>query len=259
LSGFRTCRSGEDKRRDKSAFTLAEVLITLGIIGVVAAMTIPTLMAKIRRAQYSAAFKKGLSTLNQAVKMNYANYGWDFGGVDTSYFNCWKAWNSGEISSQSLCVMFGETVKGEMMDQYSSGEGYSLEDIIHFSADHVSPYDNNAITEKILVPNSSSGSYLLWRLLDGIIVGLYYPYECTKTRWQSEPTYCLGFIDVNGTSLPNKLLTCEDENKTKSIRDEDYEECTISDKDLGDMIPINFYDQTVIPGTNSARALLNGK
>jgi len=30
----------------KKGFTLAEVLITLGIIGVVAAMTIPTLMTK---------------------------------------------------------------------------------------------------------------------------------------------------------------------------------------------------------------------
>ena len=32
-----------------SAFTLAEVLITLGIIGIVAAMTIPTLMTKIQK------------------------------------------------------------------------------------------------------------------------------------------------------------------------------------------------------------------
>ena len=31
----------------KSAFTLAEVLITLGVIGVVAAMTIPTLITNI--------------------------------------------------------------------------------------------------------------------------------------------------------------------------------------------------------------------
>ena len=31
-------------KKNKSAFTLAEVLITLGIIGVVAAMTIPTLV-----------------------------------------------------------------------------------------------------------------------------------------------------------------------------------------------------------------------
>ena len=33
-------------------FTLAEVLTTLGIIGVVAAMTIPTLMAKIQEISY---------------------------------------------------------------------------------------------------------------------------------------------------------------------------------------------------------------
>ncbi len=33
-------------------FTLAEVLITLGIIGVVAAMTIPTLLANINGQKY---------------------------------------------------------------------------------------------------------------------------------------------------------------------------------------------------------------
>lgn len=32
--------------KNKKAFTLAEVLITLGIIGVVAAMTLPSLIAK---------------------------------------------------------------------------------------------------------------------------------------------------------------------------------------------------------------------
>lgn len=37
------------------AFTLAEVLITLGIIGVVAAMTMPTLMNSTNGAQYKTA------------------------------------------------------------------------------------------------------------------------------------------------------------------------------------------------------------
>ena len=44
-----------------SAFTLAEVLITLGIIGVVAAMTMPTLMNQTQGAQYKTAYKKALS------------------------------------------------------------------------------------------------------------------------------------------------------------------------------------------------------
>jgi len=53
----------------KRAFTLAEVLITLGVIGVVAAMTIPTLMAKINHIKLKSQFKEGYAILSQAVKM----------------------------------------------------------------------------------------------------------------------------------------------------------------------------------------------
>ena len=56
----------------KNGFTLAEVLITLGIIGVVAAMTIPTLISNTNGAQFKTAYKKVLSTMNQAVLMNIA-------------------------------------------------------------------------------------------------------------------------------------------------------------------------------------------
>lgn len=43
-------------------------MITLGIIGVVAALTLPTLMSKIRNKQYQVAYRKAYSTLNQALK-----------------------------------------------------------------------------------------------------------------------------------------------------------------------------------------------
>src|SRR5574344_1910575 len=46
----------------KSAFTLAEVLIVLGIIGVVAAFTIPTLMNKVQKHEYVVGLKKAYST-----------------------------------------------------------------------------------------------------------------------------------------------------------------------------------------------------
>ena len=55
------------KKNNFSAFTLVEVLITLGIIGVVAALTIPTLMNSIQDAQYKTAYKKAYSALSQAV------------------------------------------------------------------------------------------------------------------------------------------------------------------------------------------------
>lgn len=66
----------------KYGFTLAEILITLGIIGVVAAMTIPTLIANTRSAQYRSTLKKTMSTLSQAARMSQAQYGFDFAGID---------------------------------------------------------------------------------------------------------------------------------------------------------------------------------
>ena len=51
------------------AFTLAEVLITLGIIGVVAAMTMPVLMASTQKKELQTGLQKAYSTLSQALIM----------------------------------------------------------------------------------------------------------------------------------------------------------------------------------------------
>lgn len=64
-------------------FTLAEVLITLGIIGVVAAMTIPTLMNQTGQAEFKTGFKKSLSVLNQAITMNVALASSDFSALNS--------------------------------------------------------------------------------------------------------------------------------------------------------------------------------
>ena len=53
--------------KKKVAFTLAEVLITLGIIGVVAALTIPTISRNIQQAVLKNQFKKFYSTFWQGV------------------------------------------------------------------------------------------------------------------------------------------------------------------------------------------------
>jgi len=51
----------------KSGFTLAEVLITIVIIGVIAAMTIPTLINNTKKQEFVAGLKKANSTLQQAL------------------------------------------------------------------------------------------------------------------------------------------------------------------------------------------------
>lgn len=54
-------------------FTLAEVLITLGIIGVIAEMTIPTLINSTQDAEFKAAWKKEYSVVNQAFTSALSN------------------------------------------------------------------------------------------------------------------------------------------------------------------------------------------
>ena len=56
----------------KAAFTLAEVLITLGIIGIVAAMTIPTLIADYQEKVLVTKVKQGHSLLMNAIQLYMA-------------------------------------------------------------------------------------------------------------------------------------------------------------------------------------------
>lgn len=56
----------------RSGFTLAEVLVTLGIIGIVASMTIPTLATKIQHKILQNEFKKMYADLNVASRLFYA-------------------------------------------------------------------------------------------------------------------------------------------------------------------------------------------
>ena len=57
----------------KDGFTLAEVLITLGIIGVVAAMTIPNLMTAIKAYQMRAQYLKSYAIVQQVFRQMIAD------------------------------------------------------------------------------------------------------------------------------------------------------------------------------------------
>ena len=61
-----------DYMRRKSAFTLAEVLVTLGIIGVVSAMTVPSLMQNYQRQSYVTQLHKVYNEFSQSL-LRYQN------------------------------------------------------------------------------------------------------------------------------------------------------------------------------------------
>ena len=75
----------------KNGFTLAEVLITLVIIGIVAAMTIPTAIAKYQKAETVNRLKQVFSQFNQAVRLSTSKYGdtstWDYSLSGFDFFN----------------------------------------------------------------------------------------------------------------------------------------------------------------------------
>ncbi len=65
-------------RRKNKGFTLAEVLITLGIIGVIAALTLPTLIQNANSAKTGPELASAVSTLENAIQQFMTDYNADY-------------------------------------------------------------------------------------------------------------------------------------------------------------------------------------
>lgn len=89
----------------KKGFTLAEVLITLGIIGVVAAMTLPVLTAKYKLKVFETAFKKQYSIIQNAI--NYLT-------IENNYYACYNVFEGDDyISTTDDC----ENLTNDLVDK----------------------------------------------------------------------------------------------------------------------------------------------
>ena len=75
----------------KAAFTMAEVLITLGIIGIIAAMTLPNLIGNYKMLTYEVAFKKQYALLQNTMNLLT---------VENGTNRCYTYFPSGSISYQ---------------------------------------------------------------------------------------------------------------------------------------------------------------
>ena len=77
------------KFKQHNAFTLAEVLITLGIIGIVAVLTMPILTQNYNKKVTETRLKKFYSTMNQTVERLKVDYG-DLKDWDYTVANLWQ-------------------------------------------------------------------------------------------------------------------------------------------------------------------------
>ena len=64
---------------------------------------------------------------------------------------------------------------------------------------------------------------------------------------------CVGFIDVNGISLPNEETDCSDGKDTENV---DIP-CTVKSRDIKDVYPVLFHNATVEPVTAARKYVLN--
>jgi len=76
-------------RGKKAAFTLAEVLITLAIIGVVATMTIPTLISNYKKHVAEVKLSRFNSIMNQVIRLASVEHGststWNMSNLEVFY------------------------------------------------------------------------------------------------------------------------------------------------------------------------------
>lgn len=82
------------KVKSRKAFTLAEVLITLGVIGIVAAMTLPAVVGKYQKKATVTKLQKTISILNQAYRLSISEVGYHDNafelGIDEYFTKYWK-------------------------------------------------------------------------------------------------------------------------------------------------------------------------
>ncbi|MGN0030396.1 MAG: type II secretion system protein [Candidatus Gastranaerophilaceae bacterium] len=241
-------------------FTLAEVLITLGIIGVVAAMTIPTLIANTNGAKFRSQFKKTISTLNQAGLMAQAQYDFDYAGTTEKCGD--TAATENPESKMTFCSILNGTLTGQTyIGAIGTGSTAKLK------------RNNNGTEEAYTIKNpitipADISAYIAYTLADGSIVafnpnaqGCELPLgtRLDATALGAGLASCVGFIDVNGVTLPNTEVSCVGTTATDREATQNVETPCVVKNDathMTDVFPIVFHDSTVEPASDAAKYVL---
>jgi prepilin-type N-terminal cleavage/methylation domain-containing protein len=159
----------------KNAFTLAEVLTTLMVIGVVAAMTIPTLLNSTDDQQYKVGFKKGVSVLSQAAQLNIA-----------------KGEECNISDAKGLCDCFANSMAGTCTTATAAADG-------------------NGAYSTLTTPDGIAYMFVL-RGTHADDKSTSFDAVCGSTApnneatWKGEGATCVAMIDVNGLSKGNKKM-----------------------------------------------------
>lgn len=171
----------------KMAFTLAEILITLGIIGVVAAITIPTLMNNVADIQTKSILKKTFAVLSQAT----TQIGTDNGGTLLGAF-------TNAVTTRNLYANQFKTLK-TCTSTNASGQG-CWSDTFYLMND----------TSTSVLGNYDNGNTAALVMNNGVFVifGSTSTPDCTENWYMSASpaiVCAIAVVDVNGIKQPNTM------------------------------------------------------
>lgn len=166
--------------KEKTGFTLAEVLITLGIIGVVAALTIPTLIVDYQQHETVTKLQRAISVINQAYKLSFDDVGEPSSAFEIGNEEYFKTYWQPYIKVLTYCTSY-------------SFCGY----------ENNSPF-TNVLGKNISVAVSDLKSRTSFLTMDGFLYIIYvgnYPTIDGKVVFSSFPRV---LVDINGGRKPNR-------------------------------------------------------
>ncbi len=182
------------KKQVVKGFTMAEVLITIGVIGLVAAMTLPGLINKINLREYISLLKSDYSILSQAHLALVAEYG----TFEASIIDC----TDSKTKHNCLRDTFAKKIKSVR----TCDEPYHKDDVkssCFAEFDKIRLLNNSIATEDYLNWNGATmmlpnGSAVLFYLDDASCKYNFDGYfNYNRCGWIT--------IDVNGNKNPNKF------------------------------------------------------
>ncbi len=202
-------------------FTLAEVLITLTIIGVVAALTIPTSVRNYQKQQTVVKLKKVYSILNQAYNQSQAENGmyqtWETGFEmgSTAYFNTyWKPYlKVAKICANSADCNYARTdpcyaANGNLIGLSAFGThgvSFILQDgtfmQLRTTGGNLTALETTVYVDlnNSNLPNKFGRDVFYFRRTEkGVLPGCYSNSECSKT---GQGQCCAGKIMNNGWEI----------------------------------------------------------
>ncbi len=206
----------------KNGFTLAEVLITLAIIGVVATLTLPALMTNTAEQQAKTALKKGINTLTEAAQMNQAINGFDYASLKVADKNP-EAQSLYGLLATRASIDYQKSGKGKLASAQGGDADVTTNYAVFFRDGSALLFPEDAISSKIIGAQASNALQD-----DGLVYGIPVIFDTNGAKGPNILSNCSGKalgadsdkLEVGEKQTPEQALTAQCSNKNRVIKDQ---------------------------------------